>query len=339
MVISNATRFPLPPGWKVIFRDLDINAGHILRRAGLAEDLFSQEKPMLKASEYFRFWNTLMQYFNNPKMPLTLVDKLSIEGFNAPIFATLCSPNLAIGLQRLSCFKRLIGPINMHVEQSIREMCISFSSASTKDPLPDSLAHTEHAFIIKLARMATREHIIPHQVECTTLPQPIDAFTHYFGVQPTLGTTNRLTFSQEDARRVFLTANNDMWGFFEPELRLRLHNLEKSASTHGRVKAALLELLPSGRSSIVDVASNMAVSKRTLQRRLSDENYTYQRILSETREELARFYLTQSDLSCSEISYLVGFEDPNSFFRAFNQWTGLPPERLRQQARGFDVAV
>jgi len=51
--------------------------------------------------------------------------------------------------------------------------------------------------------------------------------------------------------------------------------------------------------------------------------------VNRTREELARHYLRRKSLSCTEISYLLGYEDPNSFFRAFHGWTGQTPEGAR----------
>ena len=77
------------------------------------------------------------------------------------------------------------------------------------------------------------------------------------------------------------------------------------------------------------IASQLGVSTRTLQRRLQDEGQSFQGLLNQTREKLASHYLTHSSLSGAEISFLLGFEDPNSFFRAFHQWTGATPEAAR----------
>ena len=77
------------------------------------------------------------------------------------------------------------------------------------------------------------------------------------------------------------------------------------------------------------MARKLALSKRTLQRRLHRENTTFQEILNSTREDLARHYLARTSLSGAEISYLLGFEDPNSFFRAFHTWTGQTTEQVR----------
>ena len=123
-----------------------------------------------------------------------------------------------------------------------------------------------------------------------------------------------------------------MWRFFEPELRKRLSDLHEEESFTVRVNSSLLELLPSGQATMDAVAKKLAVSKRTLQRRLSEEETTFHDELNRTRERLARHYLSRSDLSGSQISYLLGFEEPSSFFRAFQSWTGQTPKQMRISA-------
>ncbi len=54
-------------------------------------------------------------------------------------------------------------------------------------------------------------------------------------------------------------------------------------------------------------------------------------MVDSTREGLARHYLHRTQLTSSEIAYLLGFEEPNSFFRAVRRWTGTTPERLRRK--------
>lgn len=75
------------------------------------------------------------------------------------------------------------------------------------------------------------------------------------------------------------------------------------------------------------VARNLGTS--TLQRRLAQEDTSFQILLAATREALARHYLRSSQLPISEISFLLGYEDPNSFFRAFSSWTGQTPDAIR----------
>ena len=67
------------------------------------------------------------------------------------------------------------------------------------------------------------------------------------------------------------------------------------------------------------------MSARTLQRRLTEEGVTFQQLMEEARRELAQHYLLHSSLELNETAYLLGYEDANSFFRAFHKWEGIPP--------------
>ena len=75
------------------------------------------------------------------------------------------------------------------------------------------------------------------------------------------------------------------------------------------------------------------MSGRTLQRRLADEGVSFRTIIQATREKLARHYLTSTQLSYGEVAFLLGFDEPSSFFRAFRDWTGNTPESVRLAAQ------
>src|ERR1700694_1807038 len=66
-----------------------------------------------------------------------------------------------------------------------------------------------------------------------------------------------------------------------------------------------------------------------LQRRLTAERAKFQQLVEEARRELAQHYLLHSSLELNETAYLLGYEDSNSFFRAFHQWEGTSPGEWR----------
>ncbi len=78
-----------------------------------------------------------------------------------------------------------------------------------------------------------------------------------------------------------------------------------------------------------DVAREMRVSGRTLQRRLTAEGVTFQKLMQEARRELARHYLLHSSLELNQTAYLLGYGDATSFFRAFQSWEGTSPGQWR----------
>jgi AraC-like DNA-binding protein len=79
----------------------------------------------------------------------------------------------------------------------------------------------------------------------------------------------------------------------------------------------LKRLLAGQRPGLHDVAPELGLSGRTLQRRLTGEKVTFQRLMKEARRELARHYLLHSALELNETAYLLGYEDANSFSARF----------------------
>jgi AraC-like DNA-binding protein len=233
-----------------------------------------------------------------------------------------------VAARRIAQHKPLIAPIRLTVTQSESETALEVSWPHQPQP-PQSLSITELVFWVALVRLATRAPIRPMRVVTPDPPRDEEAYRDYLGVPIQKGPTFSVVFSAMDAARPFLTANEHMWEFFEPELSRRLSALEAGATAVERVRASLLEALPAGEGSMEAVARDLAVSKRTLQRRLKGEGMTFQAVLNDTRESLARFYLANSQMSAGEISFLLGYEDPRSFYRAFHAWTGQTPQLVR----------
>jgi AraC-like DNA-binding protein len=96
-----------------------------------------------------------------------------------------------------------------------------------------------------------------------------------------------------------------------------------------RIKAAIIDQLPSGQVTDSSIADALYLSRRTFHRRLLQQNTTFRAILNEVRQKLASQYITDSSLSLNEISFLLGFAEISSFSRAFKRWTGTSPSAFR----------
>jgi AraC-like DNA-binding protein len=324
-------RFAISPGWQVVMLDLGLRVDELLRRAQLPADLFTRPESGLSTREYFRMWRALEEMVDEPAVALRVLDLVSVETFDPPLFAALCSPNLEVAIRRISQFKPLIGPIRLHVAREADVLVLTVDFLERDVPPPATLLAAELGFFVKLARLATR---IELSARAVTLPRDLEphrGYTRLFGVAPQYGDAPSVSLSLQDARRPFVTANNAMWQIFEPDLRRRLNALSAEAGIVERVRAALLELIPGGVATVDDVARTLAISKRTLQRRLGAEGASFKAILTDVRERLAWHYLDRSDLPYSQIAFLLGYQDTNSFFRAFNEWTGMTPNAARMR--------
>jgi AraC-like DNA-binding protein len=88
-------------------------------------------------------------------------------------------------------------------------------------------------------------------------------------------------------------------------------------------------LLPHGQAQRGHVAKRLAMSTRTLARRLADEGTTFEDVIDELRRSLAMQYIKTPSLSLSQMAWLLGYEGSASFNHAFRRWTGAPPSAAR----------
>jgi AraC-like DNA-binding protein len=96
-----------------------------------------------------------------------------------------------------------------------------------------------------------------------------------------------------------------------------------------RVENGISPLLPHGRVLVEDVAHSLAMSERTLARKLSDEGLNFTEILQQLRRDLAIRYLGDRKLHVSKIAWLCGFHEVSAFTHAFKRWTGKTPSQMR----------
>ncbi|UZP68125.1 AraC family transcriptional regulator [Desulfovibrio mangrovi] len=327
--MKQATRFTVDSSWKMLLADLGIGETALLRLAGLPVDLFSRQGATLEVDDYFSFWRGLEQFAGEKELALLIGQAISPEMFNPALFASFCSPDLNTAMKRMQQYKPLCGPMNLTLEIDEVATSVTVDCAGYCKRIPASLGAMDAVFFTQLARMGTRHRITPTEVVFAHTPADRKAYEEFFGVPVTVGDVYRTTFSAEDASMPFLSENHGMWEFFEPALNKRLSELEEGASTSARVRSLLLEMLPRGESSVDDAAGYLAMSKRTLQRKLTDERQSFQGILKATRKDLAEYYLSNSTIPQGEISFLLGFQDTNSFTRAFSNWTGQTPGQYR----------
>ena len=100
-----------------------------------------------------------------------------------------------------------------------------------------------------------------------------------------------------------------------------------------RTRAAVAETLSAGHSGAERVARRLAVSLRTLHRRLAEEGTSHGEIVDDVRREQAMLHLHGNRFSIGEISFLLGFSHPNGFHKAFKRWTQMTPAQYREDAQ------
>ena len=323
-------RFILDRKFAYLLESVGITVTEALKKSDLPEDLFSRQIPSLTTHEYIRFMESLNELSIDKSTPIKIGTIENLETFSPPIFAAYCSKNALTCMKRLSTYKKLIGPLVFLVNENKDDITVELTFENEENRLPEFLVAIEMVFLVQLIRNATKVNIVPKEV-MTNYKLDNYIYESFFGVTPKVGPRNIITISKEDALLPFISQNDAMWDYFKPELRRRLSELDVDDTYAARVRSALIELLPAGEGNIEAVSRKLRCSKRTLQRKLKEEDTTFQKQLNHTRELLARHYLENSDMVMDDIAYLLGYQDLTSFVRAFHIWTGMTISEYRKK--------
>ena len=145
---------------------------------------------------------------------------------------------------------------------------------------------------------------------------------------------DEIIFSRESGEYPIVTADSYLNQLCERFCEETLARREKKTSPLKiRVENAIAVLLPHREMQFGAVAAQLGMSERTLARRLESEGHTFSRILDDLRLALARRYLAESEMSISEIAWLLGYSEVGNFTHAFHRWTGTNPRAERAKAR------
>ena len=199
---------------------------------------------------------------------------------------------------------------------------------------PKVLLDTCFAWVLSVARHGTGTGLSPLRLEYMEPRSHGKAIERHFGCPVVCGAArNAMVFRATDADRQFVTRNAELLAMLAPQLDEALKQQNGEEDFAEAVRQQIQQRLTGRRPAVHDIARALHMSSRTLQRRLQEAGSSYQRVLEEARHRLARHYLHNSVLELNEAAYLLGYEDSNSFVRAFRIWEGVPPARWREQQR------
>ncbi|MDT3994316.1 AraC family transcriptional regulator [Mammaliicoccus fleurettii] len=134
--------------------------------------------------------------------------------------------------------------------------------------------------------------------------------------------SNLIVCNKKDLLYPFATHNNVIWDFLEGEFNHRLAELTNNQKFTSTIQSILFKLIPNGKFKLEDIAKNIGLSTRTIQRNLSAERTTYKQQLQEIQKIVAINYIKNYHIEIDEVAYLIGYSETSSFLRAFKKWTG-----------------
>lgn len=281
--------------------------------------------------QFFALWRAVVDISNDPAIGLRIATEL--EGAVMPLSFLVAhhARDFRDALQRVARFKHLCAPEDVQIEEREDRCDIVVEWIHSKGQVvPPALVDATFASLLELGRKGTAAPLVPLSVELSRPESTKAIYEGYYGCSVRYGADkDRLTVCRADLDKPFVSYNAELLEVLIPELDRRLEQLSHRVSLAEQIKWILMRRLTAGRPDVHSVATELAMSERSLQRKLTGEGLTFKGLLSETRHQLALEYLADPSLVIVEVAYMLGYEDQNSFFRAFRQWEDLTPSAWR----------
>jgi AraC-like DNA-binding protein len=319
---------------KVIGRALDAagcDSSALLTEAGF--DLKSLDGPTLLCPlvNTARLWEIAVAATGDPAFGLKVASHIGHTTFHVLSYGLCASSTLKDAFERLQRYCHIVSDA---VEYEFRKCGSDYHfviepAAGVPFESIDALVGAH----LRMCRSLKGRDFSPRHIELRR-PRPavIDDFERLFRAPLKFGATqNRMLFDGAGIESPLDGGNPDLAQCADAIAHQYLARIGRE-NIQARVRQVLIQRLQCAEPSQDEVAEQLCMSARTLQRKLGESGTTYKEILDETRHSLALIYLSAPHHSVSEITYLLGFSSSSSFTRAFRRWTGQSPSNWRASA-------
>lgn len=331
MGVIPADRCKMPLAfWRAVER-IGIPSPALLRQARLPATLHLTGRGLVTTTQYFALMRALEELSGEPAIGIRLVEQADTSVHPPSSLAAFYARDYRDGLARLARFKRLCMPELLDVAEAGKDCTITVKWLYANEAEPAIAIDITFAAVVELGRRGTRRPITPRRIDFVRAGPKSARYDAYFGCPIRYGAVrNALILDRADLDRPFPGHNPELLDMLTPALGAALGELEAYSTVAEQVRIVLKRSLASGRPDLADVASQLGMSERTLQRRITEEGTSFRDLLVDARQDLGRLLLADLSTEIDEIACLLGYQDTSSFYRAFREWEGVTPSRWRE---------
>jgi AraC-like DNA-binding protein len=250
-------------------------------------------------------------------------------------FLAASAPTVGEGLRRVARYFPIINSaLTWEIDDGPATMTLALTHPTVPGTLPRPYAEYALAVTILHCRRASGFDWPLVEVRFAFAEPPVTTeHARVFGCPVRFG-AERSSFAIARATRdqPSQAASSDLLRTLEEHADRLIAGLRAGSVVSAQVARLIGEELQGGEPSRAKIARRMAMSPRTLQRRLELEQTAFAEVLDRTRRNFAEAYIKERNLALTEIAYLLGFSEPSAFTRAFQRWYGVAPSQFRARA-------
>lgn len=306
---------------------------NVFTKVQLDPSLMYQQGTRYPLEKIADLWEEMSRLIKDPCFGLAAAKSWHPSHFGTLGYALLMSTCLRTTLERLIRFHRVISDAIFGEIIENNEAGTLVFQLTNQDERPYIPAREDAAlaWIISVLQVNYQRPLSPVSVSLTH-SRPECAGKYYELFQSPIhfdAPVSRIELTIDDADRILPSGNKDMAEFNDQAMTQYLSTKDSDPLVL-RVTKIIVEHLPSGDATIDNVASELFISTRKLQRLLHDEGTSFIAILNETRKDIAKQYVRNKDMDLTEIAFLLGFSEQSVFSRSFKRWTGETPSKYRK---------
>ena len=300
---------------------------------GLAPDGPIDPAQMVSSEDYYRFFARLEE--RDPdglRLPLRIGASMRSDEYGAFGLAWKSAPDLRGSFHRAERYARVLSSVEVYsLECEGRDTFFTLHKEGDGSRGMQLSNEASIAAVCTISDQVSAETFRPRAVHFKHAPRgEASVYEAHFGC-PVLFNSDRDAIRVDEA---MLAAPNRLGDptiaqFFDRHLESELAGIQEQASLDQQVVRAITEALSAGLPTVSDIAGELGMSARSLQRRLSQEGHRFQGLVDRARDTLARKLLRQTGYSLAEIAFLTGFSEQSAFTRAFRRWAGMTPGAFR----------
>lgn len=302
-----------------------LDSSLLLKRAGIVDVVSNDPLARLPHAQVGELFRLATEATGDPQFGLYASRYMLPAHIHALGSAMLASNSLLDMCQRIERFGSfLASTVDFYLDADEHE---SKLGARMRVPLRPEAVDMFWSFVLRFMRHLYREDFNPLRVEIPreSTPEARKAYRDFFRCDLSFGHRDMaLFFDSEQLLEKLPTASPELARLADQVVRDYLAKMNRDDIV-SRLSRLLVANLPTGEYSKVQAAKELAMSPRTLQKKLLESGTSWREQVDRTRYELAVSYLQSGRYSLSEVTYMLGFHDTSSFSRAFKRWSGEAP--------------
>ncbi len=312
---------------------LGLDTGQILRAAGLDRATLQDPDARIPIEQSDTIWRTAYELSKDPNLALHAIEVLPFGAYRVIDFLATCAPTVGAALAKVSDYFPIIHGV-VRLPYTIGDRHVTFAAEAPSRPSTITRPYAEYvlAAVFLRTRIATNQRFPLVRVEFSH-PRPADIREHERIFECPIrfdASTCQMVIAREVWDTPRTGSNPDLFSVLDTHARMLLDQRPGPDDIVGRVREAIDAELRGGDPKLESISRRLAMSSRTVQRRLREHGVLFNDVLDTMRFRAAKSYLAKRDVAGTEVAYLLGFAEPSSFNRAFRRWSGQTPTDYRR---------